>query len=337
LANAIRVRNINAPRQPGERARLKVVAGPDYGSVYVLTGERAGVGRGEENDVVLSDLKASRKHAEVLLSQQGWAVRDNGSANGIKVNNHPSRLHVLKNGDTISLGETTLEFMSAEVGTQVLAAPPKPVEQVRAERAAYEAQKNRVRASVSSAAPKGLDPKILLLGAAAVAAYFYLNGDQGKPKITRVPEKERAREEVETRNLASFVPPANSVAGRTAETFFRAGYREFRERNYLRARVQFENVLQVIPGHPMATHYLESCDKSIHDEIRANLEQGKRSLSVGKLKAAKGHFEAVLRLLYRDGNSPDFAEAKEQLEKINKELGTIEGGPNGESAEGGSG
>ena len=79
----------------------------------------------EETDVVISDLKASRVHAELLGSQVGWAVQDKGSANGILHNGKTVRNAVLKSNDTIGIGETILEFITSEVGTMILTAPPR--------------------------------------------------------------------------------------------------------------------------------------------------------------------------------------------------------------------
>src|SRR4051794_5511213 len=109
MGNAVRFKQTNVPRQQGEQARLKVVQGPDYGAIYVLVAGRATIGRGEDNDVLISDLKASRLHAEFTLTQVGWLVRDKGSANGIMFNGKATREAKLKTGDTITLGETTLE------------------------------------------------------------------------------------------------------------------------------------------------------------------------------------------------------------------------------------
>lgn len=155
----------------------------------------------------------------------------------------------------------------------------------------------------------------IVIGALAIGALFLFGGDQVSPKKQRKAGDEKSEPE---RAVASFIPPEGSVAARTAETFFKSAYREYREKNYLRARAQFENVLQIVPGHPEATHYLEACDRSIAQEIDSHLDQGKKSLASGKIKSAKSHFEAVLRLLYRDQENPHYIEAKDQLATISR-------------------
>src|SRR4051812_191240 len=113
MTSVVKFKLSNVPRQQGELARLKILQGPDYGSVYVLTGPRAAVGRGEDCDAMLTDLKASRRHAEFIFVQGlGWKVKDLGSSNGILHNGTNTREAMLKSSDTIGLGETTLEFLT---------------------------------------------------------------------------------------------------------------------------------------------------------------------------------------------------------------------------------
>ena len=76
----------------------------------------------------------------------------------------------------------------------------------------------------------------------------------------------------------------------------------------------------MVPGHRLATIYLENANKSIEDEVRFHMEKGKKGLKSGKLKDAKGHYEAILRLLYRDQSSASFIEAKDQLKIVGQEM-----------------
>jgi pSer/pThr/pTyr-binding forkhead associated (FHA) protein len=84
MPNALRFRNWKTPKQVGERVRLKVVHGPDSGSLFVVTAPKFTIGRGEENDVVIGDLRASRRHAELVRQPNGmWHLTDLGSQNGV--------------------------------------------------------------------------------------------------------------------------------------------------------------------------------------------------------------------------------------------------------------
>src|ERR1700761_7278523 len=100
MSNVIKFKQTSVGKQQGELARFKVVQGPDYGSVYVIGGTDVTLGRGEDNDVVILDLKASRFHAQLSLTPTGWYMRDKGSANGIIHNGHVTREARLKTNDT---------------------------------------------------------------------------------------------------------------------------------------------------------------------------------------------------------------------------------------------
>jgi pSer/pThr/pTyr-binding forkhead associated (FHA) protein len=335
MSNVVIFKNEAAGRQQGERARLKVVQGPDYGTTYVITGTRVTIGRGDDNDIVISDLKASRRHAQVVVSSGKWVVQDLGSANGILYNNKVVRNSEIKTKDVITVGETTLEFYNVDSGTVLLVSPPRSLAEIQNDQAAFEQQKNKVRSLGNLLGPTpGIDPspmsgpaqkmnqqnfKVLALGGLAVIVFFFLEVDDKGSKKSKGPNRKPD-------SIAEVTPVEQAKsdlgeAGRHAERFFRLGFREYREKNYLRARSHFETVLQVQPSHYLARIYLTNANKAIEDEIKTSLANGKKSLDSGNIKQAKGHFEYVMRLLYRDQSNPNYIEAKDQLDKANSELG----------------
>jgi hypothetical protein len=80
---------------------------------YPLRGERLVIGRHEGADVRLEDPGASRRHAEIRRSGDGFLVADLGSTNGTLVNDVPISEHGLVEGDRITIGNTNLEFRRA--------------------------------------------------------------------------------------------------------------------------------------------------------------------------------------------------------------------------------
>jgi pSer/pThr/pTyr-binding forkhead associated (FHA) protein len=323
MGAALRFKHVNVPRQQGEQARLKVVQGPDYGAVYVITGTRTTLGRGEENDIMVSDLKASRRHAEFLANPGGWSVKDLGSANGLLHNGKVTREASIKSGDTLTFGETTLEFLAAESATMMLVAPPRSASELQAERAALEQQKKRARSfgvvQGGAGAPEGpKSRRVVLYAAAAVAAFLLLMGSpEQKPTAGKGQKKPLSADE-----LSKYLPGGNPdpTTSHAAEQFFKAGFREYLSGNFLRARVQFETVLQMSPGHPLATLYLENCMNAINDEVKFHLDQGRKGIEAGKLKEARAHYEAVLRILNTDRSNPSYVEGESQLKEVNKLL-----------------
>jgi hypothetical protein len=96
------------------------VGGTTGGSLVLDDGKRVRlgdgivtIGRATECEVRVADTSVSRRHAEVRATGDGWAVADLGSTNGTKVNGAVITDRKLKDGDTISVGDTHLRFESS--------------------------------------------------------------------------------------------------------------------------------------------------------------------------------------------------------------------------------
>jgi pSer/pThr/pTyr-binding forkhead associated (FHA) protein len=68
----------------------------------------ATMGRGREAFIRLNDLQVSRLHCR--LDMGGTRIQDAGSIGGTFVNGLRISEHVLRDGDTIRIGETELAF-----------------------------------------------------------------------------------------------------------------------------------------------------------------------------------------------------------------------------------
>lgn len=95
---------------PVEAAWLRVVRGPNAGSVFTSTGAGTSLGRHPESDVFLDDITVSRRHAAVEREGDGWRVRDAGSLNGTYVNGERVESAPLSEGDEIQIGRYVIVF-----------------------------------------------------------------------------------------------------------------------------------------------------------------------------------------------------------------------------------
>lgn len=68
------------------------------------------IGRTPDNQIVIPSREVSRKHAEVLLGQAGYTLRDLGSPNGTFVNGKKITEHPLQDGDRITLAGAVFIF-----------------------------------------------------------------------------------------------------------------------------------------------------------------------------------------------------------------------------------
>ena len=68
------------------------------------------LGRDEESHIVIDDQKASRAHAHIRPSPQGWVLEDLGSTNGTRVNGFRTSAQILSDGDSVTIGATQFRF-----------------------------------------------------------------------------------------------------------------------------------------------------------------------------------------------------------------------------------
>lgn len=335
----LRLKGPSVARQAREVARLKVIQGPDVNVIFVLTHREVSMGRGDENDLVLTDLKASRTHAVLKQTESGWTIEDAGSSNGLLVNQKPTRASALSSGDVVVLGGTTLQFFGENSATQVLSAPPKALTQVKKEVEALGKQKAWVKElgqlgtpqavkdalkslqnGVKGAAPSGkqVNP-VILIAAVATFALFILFPDGDLDGTTAAKKKASRGPASESEKISSDLPSYRSPSA-AAENFFHQGFREYREKNYARARVQFRNTLMVDPNHPLARFYLQNTEKRLSDLIEQEFTQGRKQAAIGKLRKAQSHFESVVRLLAQDPAHPKAIESQMEIKDLEQRI-----------------
>jgi ABC-type multidrug transport system ATPase subunit len=68
------------------------------------------IGRGTDNDIVVSDVLASRHHAMMILTPLGTEIRDTRSINGTFVNGVRIGSAILTDGDVVTIANVDLEF-----------------------------------------------------------------------------------------------------------------------------------------------------------------------------------------------------------------------------------
>ena len=83
---------------------------PPRPPVQVSPDRSLAIGRSRNCDLRLSSSDASRRHAEICFTADGYVVRDLGSTNGTFVNGEQVREHVLQPGDRIQIATSTITF-----------------------------------------------------------------------------------------------------------------------------------------------------------------------------------------------------------------------------------
>ncbi|MCI5826585.1 MAG: FHA domain-containing protein [Arcanobacterium sp.] len=83
------------------------------GDRYILTGAVTVIGRGSASDIVVDDPGVSRRHLELKVTPNGVIARDLGTTNGTFVEGHKISSATLVDGNTITIGTTTVMFWTS--------------------------------------------------------------------------------------------------------------------------------------------------------------------------------------------------------------------------------
>jgi pSer/pThr/pTyr-binding forkhead associated (FHA) protein len=101
---------------PPGSALLVVRRGPNSGSRFLLDSDTTTAGRHPSSDIFLDDVTVSRRHAEFVRADEGFAVRDVGSLNGTYVNRERIDATPLVGGDEVQVGKYRLVYYPSQQG-----------------------------------------------------------------------------------------------------------------------------------------------------------------------------------------------------------------------------
>lgn len=88
------------------------------GQRYLLTGPVTIIGRGAEADIVVDDPGISRRHLEIRITRDGVIATDLGSTNGLYVEGHAVPAATLVDGNTLTIGRTSILFWAGDSSGQ---------------------------------------------------------------------------------------------------------------------------------------------------------------------------------------------------------------------------
>ena len=104
--------------------QVTVLSGSAKGTTLTL-GERLCIGKGPDNDLVLSDDTVSRHHCELTRTGGGIRVRDLGSTNGTKVGGARVSEAIVQSGAVLKVGEVEIALRPSGRNVEVLPSDKK--------------------------------------------------------------------------------------------------------------------------------------------------------------------------------------------------------------------
>jgi pSer/pThr/pTyr-binding forkhead associated (FHA) protein len=165
-----------ASRTPATLATLEVVnEGASKGTVYRITAPLAHIGRGQHNDVIVTDDSVSDSHAKIQRRESGWFVVDMDSTNGTYVAGERVRgdrslgaMAAVRFGGVKVIFRAEPEIADADGGTRVIVGL-KPSDKQRAPAARPIVASRRSEASDDTRASK-ISPLVWLAAAVIIGA-----------------------------------------------------------------------------------------------------------------------------------------------------------------------
>jgi pSer/pThr/pTyr-binding forkhead associated (FHA) protein len=89
---------------------VRILEGEQAGSQIFLSKSKNVVGRDKKADIVIRDPEVSARHCAIEVYETVAILKDLGSTNGTVLNGYLVKEDLLKDGDKIQVGSTTLQF-----------------------------------------------------------------------------------------------------------------------------------------------------------------------------------------------------------------------------------
>jgi hypothetical protein len=104
------------------QATLLIQGGPNSGTTLPLFHRPVTLGRQPDNDLVVDDTSVSRRHALIMETPQGFAVRDLNTMNGTFINRGKigEGENLLEHGDRIRLAASDVTFIFRHEGSPTI-------------------------------------------------------------------------------------------------------------------------------------------------------------------------------------------------------------------------
>ena len=321
MARAVKIyKHFETPKEPGIYYRLVCLTGSSKGEAYFLMGQRVVLGRSEQCDITIKDLKSSREHAEITHIGGNYILTDLGSQNGIIVNDLKVKQHSLTSGDKVIVGKTVYKFAQVVVKEETVDLKKKKV-------IIDEEDDDEFESSEEEVEPKN-KKLTLVLGVVLILGVVLLIGDDTKD-VKKRNKSAGQREVKEIDNSFEKAIRKKTIADKKNKEklgiYFKRGLREFREGNYFRAISEFESAQQWSPNDSLANFYLRKTREKLEEQIKSYFSKATRDTdAISYLKAVTSYC-AVIRLLNRYQNDVRYLTAKEGIKKLEQKMGLDEG------------
>lgn len=274
----------------GFKFMLVVRKGPDKGATYQLLPPRVTIGRGGDNNIVLTDPRVSRNAAIIDFSMEKISITDASSRQALSVNGERTDNASIKNGDLIQIGESEFAFVVealqiAPSGALAPLSPPRPpagggFHSPPPPRASEFGGFSQVRRSpVSMNKSSGKLQFYGIVGVVVGGLVWFLSQESGSKRLEKelrtveVVERDLKQSEQRIEKLSkkrSFASVEDKTRYEEAQKHYLIGFRDYQDGQWLRAMRSLETAYTIDPSHQLAMRYYRLAEKQ-RDEMVALL------------------------------------------------------------------
>lgn len=282
---------------------IKIMNGKDKGVEYKLVSSSVLIGRAKFNDIVLNDMKVSRKHAILNIKPGTVSIKKINQENNIIVNGVNAGHAILEPNSIIQLGKTNLKLID------------KSALKKTANVAGYKGVSN----------PKGKSKTMFYTIIVIVAGLFYLllSGEDESTNISStdvIEENERSLASIEEKTSEHYRAlvntKKNTIEYKEAQALFIQGFRDYREQNFVRAIDYFNGALALFPHHILAKRYLMQSRTKLDYLIQSTLSKANDYYEKRQYNRAISAYKQILILAGNRRNKTLSKEARTRLEEV---------------------
>ena len=314
-------RDLTKPEAVGTHYRLLCMTGKNKGLVYYLKGKRVVLGRSDQIDIQILDTKSSREHAELTRFQSSYIVTDLDSQNGIIINDLKVSQHQLIDNDKLIVGQTVYKYNIIKVEDDLIKDDENDDdddddEDDDEEYEEVKPKKGKKKKDEASAKRKKMIYAVV--GIALLMMFLPSEEVEKKKRAPKIVEKE-------DKSLAQILKNRNRNYDRETEekigVILHRGYRELREKNYMRAIEEFSMALIFSPNHGRASAYLEKSKMLLDEQVKSQFNKAKREIDSLKYKKAVRIYCSILRYLQEKPEDERYKRADKEIKAIIEEQG----------------
>lgn len=310
--------------QSAGETKWTVKTGSMAGAVRLMGRAGFTIGRSPENEfVIISDPKCSRKHASVAWTSHGCEITTMNNDNPVLVNGREITSVVLNDGDVVTLGETDVVFNLTNAPNGLSLVEPNTMIMSTSAMPDYAGAPAPRRRSKKSSRKESNPARMGIIAVVVIGVIIALLPDGKKKAALAIRTEQQIKDEIDAANklaqAAQSLPGKKleeTVTGRQAQSSFVSGFRDYRRGQFERSIGSFQACLALNPSHSLCNRYLRLAQRRFNEVVQYNMVLGRRYRDQNQYKACRSSFRNVI-VMVKDANSAAYKEAKANYDACN--------------------